>query len=84
MTLKLKSMCAGQIYCPLMSFEEIISSGVAGAAAPEQWCTGCNNDSADVCLKAKLTALTNASNEVSKCMKATASHGVTAGTFFVA
>ena len=81
MTLELKSVCAGQVFCPLVSFGEIISSGVAGPATLEQWCIECNNASADICLKVKLTALTTASNEVSKCMKS-ASHGMIAGTFF--
>lgn len=81
-TLVLKSVCAGQVFCPLESFGQIISTGVAGATTAEDWCTECSNDSADVCLKAKLTALTTASNTVPVCSNKSVNNGIIAGTFF--
>ena len=81
--MELTSVCRGKLSCPLESFGALLSGGKSGATSQEYWCDECNNDSADVCLKAQLTKLTMArNNEVPSCAMEPINSGILSVTFF--
>jgi hypothetical protein len=81
-TLKLASFCNGKLSCPLKAFKTFVSSGEAGARSEDYWCDECNNESADVCLKAQLTKLTMDSSNVLSCKDHLSNQAIIALTFF--
>ena len=50
--------CQGSVSCPLPSFTELLAS--MSYTSLEEWCLACGNESANVCLQAKLDSVLHA------------------------